>query len=819
MRLETIWQDVRYSLRTMRRAPGFTLVAVLSLALGIGANTAIFTLIDDVMLRMLPVHQPEQLVELLNKYPGEPRGNFFSRESYEYYRDHNHVFSGVIATAASHFSVRYAGAEPEMLDSEFVVGGFFPVLGVKPAIGRLIAPDDDRSGAASSAVAVVSWSYWKNRFNLDPSILGRQIVVEDVPLTIVGVAPRAFFGLQVGSRPDLWMPLAVESIIDRPSRISGGGLHLMARLRPGVSFEQARAEMTVLYRFTIDERSQNSRNPLMRQLRFEMEPAGAGFSLLRDRFEKPLLLLMAIVGLLLLIACANVASMLLARGAARRREMAVRVSLGARPFRLVRLVLTESLLLSAAGSLLGVLLAYFGAGALLRILTSGRQIVGAPSRISMDLHPDLRVLLFTIGIALATGVLFALMPAWSAFTTAPAGSLRQAGENNLGRLFGKSLVVAQVAFSVVLISAAGLFISHLSNLENLDLGFRRDHVLLVTLDPARSGFPREQLAGFYQEVLTRLEVIPGVRSATLCAPTPLSGAGATRFAAVEGFQEAPEARRYLSLSWIGPDYFETLGTPLLAGRDFRPQDQGGPRVAIINEAMARYYFANRDPIGKHVTLDGSDQPYEIVGVVGNANYYEIREPALRTMFLDASQFPGSASNFALRTSLDPTAIAPGVRRIVRESLKTIPVTRITTLTDQIDASIVPERLIATLSGSFGLLGSLLVAIGIYGLLAYTVARRTNEIGIRMALGATPGNVTRMVLSDALAMASIGLLLGAPIALWAKKFAASVIDGLSIPSVVPIAIGSAAIVVLALLAAFIPARRAARVDPLEALRQE
>ena len=419
--------------------------------------------------------------------------------------------------------------------------------------------------------------------------------MQDQPVTVVGVLPSDFFGLQVGFSTDVWLPRSSASPATR--------LLLMGRLKPGVSLQQARAEMTVLYQFTIEERSRNSKDPVTRQLKIELEPAGAGLSLLRDHFDQPLLALMALVGVLLLIACINIASLLLARGAGRRGEMAVRISLGASRLRLVRQVLTESLMLSVAGSLLGILLAYFGARALLRIMTSGRQIIGLPRSFEIQVQPDARILLFTVGIALLTGVLFGLAPAWAAFTSAPASSLREtgrAGETKFRRLFGKSLVVAQVALSVALLSAAGLFVRNLANLRHVDLGFRRDHVLLVTLDPSRSGYDAERVSPIYRELLGRLEQIPGVRSASISAPTPLSGAGASGFATVEGYQEKPEDRRYISLSWVAPKYFETLGTPLLAGRDFNMQDS---HAAIVNLALARYYFGGASPIGKHVTLE------------------------------------------------------------------------------------------------------------------------------------------------------------------------------------------------------------------------
>jgi predicted permease len=476
------------------------------------------------------------------------------------------------------------------------------------------------------------------------------------------------------------------------------------------------------------------------------------------------------------------------------------------------------------GTPLGAVVAYFGTSALLRILASGRE----HERVYLRVQPDLHVLLFAAGIAVLAGVVFGAAPAWSAFRTTPALAMRQTGsvgDTRIARLFGKSLVAAQVSLSVLLLSSAALFIANLTNLAHTDLGFHRDHVLLVTLDPSSSGYSGERLSRAYQELLNRLERIPGARSASLSGPTPLQGAGASGFANVEGYQERPEDRRWISISYVAPGYFETLGTPLLTGRGFNFEDQTQPNVAIINRAFARYYFAGRNPIGKHISLDHvtltrEPRTYEVVGVSGDANYYEIREAARRAIYLPAFRggFVG-ANTFLIATNINPEGIAGDVRSTIRNVAPSIPVARIITLTDQIDASIVPERLIATLSGFFAALGAVLAGIGLYGLLAYTVARRTNEIGIRVALGATAGDVTWLVLQEALVTVIAGLLLGVPMAIWGRSLAATMIQDLPIQNTAPFAVATVGIFAVAFLASYVPARRAARVDPLEAVRHE
>jgi putative ABC transport system permease protein len=816
-----VLQDLRYASRMLRRHAFVTTTIMTTLGLGIGANTAIFSVVHALMLRALPVQDPGRLVELLSRYPGEPRMNNFGWTNYEHYRDRNHVFSDLIGTSPARFQVTGHGTDaPEHLDGEYVVGRYFPALGVRAALGRLIEPEDDQLVGRDPAVVVVSWRLWRRRFDLDSSIVGRRLTVNGVPATIVGVASRDFSGLQVGRTSDVWVPAAMEPLVESPSRRADGSLrlHLVGRLKPGVSIDEARAELRVLDRVRVEEIATKSHDPQWRKATLELEPAASGLSGLRDRFGRPLLMLMAIVALLLVLACTNIASILAARASERQREMAIRRVLGAGRVRLVRQLLTESLLLSGAGGLLGIVLAYVAAGALVRSLPVDPR--SRIERYDIPLEPDAHVLLFTAAAALLTAVLFGLAPSWKASEATASSSLHEIGsvaEPRSRRLFGKGLVVAQVALSVVVLSAALMLVGHVADLRDRDVGFERTSVLLVTLDPSRSGHSPDELLRVYQGLLGRLESIPGVRSVSLAAVTPIQGGAASQFMSVEGFHEQADDRRRVSLNWVSPRYFDTVGTPRIEGRDFVAQDEHAPRVAVVNQRLARHYFGEESPIGKRFTLEKGSGWYEIIGVVADAKYASLQEPAPPTIYLHAFQEArGSVSQFALRTDVPPASVAGDVRRAVSEASPAVTVARIRTLAEQVDASIVVERLLATLSSAFAGLGALLAAIGLYGLLAYTVARRTNEIGIRMALGATTGDVTRTVLGSALILVAFGVALGLPLAFWIQQLGDSLIANFGAALTVPV-VAAAAMVTVGLIAAYVPARRAARVHPAEALR--
>jgi len=814
--LETFWGDVRFGLRMLRKNPGFTAVAVLTLALGIGANTAIFTSINGLMFRTLPIKDPGQFVELLHQYPGEPAYNGFSWDAYQVMRHGDRVFSDLFIGSTMNFgTVRGDNLQPQTVFVGSVGGNFFHLLGVRTAAGRLIGPEDVHAGY-HDPVAVVSWSFWKTRFNLDPGIIGKKLVVnDDPPLTIIGVAQRGFYGLSDEQPQDVWWPTSLG-----PSQ-GWGSVGLLARLKPGVSIKQARAEMSALFQEAVGQDT----SPFMRTMKLRIEPAGNGVTTpLSQMLSTPLTILMATVGLLLLLTCANLAGLLLARGASRQHEMAVRACLGAARARLLRQTLTESLLLSLAGCAVGIFFAYFAAHALVRVFASGRFIMDAPMHFEALTTPDAHVVLFTGAIVLLTGLLCGAVPAMRASNLAPGSALQpgtRIGETKRQRLFGKGLVALQVALSLALVSSAGLFVGYLSHLRNSNLGFKRNHLLLVTLDFAQSGYTAEKLSRLSQELVMRLDAIPGVNSATFSDMSPMEGSGASGFAFA---RDHPEKRTQTSINYVAPDYFKTYGTPFLAGRDFSAGDQASAPVAIINETAARNCFGNENPIGRHITLSHitlteGERTYEVIGLVGDAKYNDLQQSAPPTVYADLLQQGFVGSQLAIRTRIDPDGVADAIRQTEGAVLKTVPIVRIMTMNEQIDSSIVPERLIAILSTGFGVLGALLAAIGLYGLLAHTVARRTHEIGVRMALGAAGTDVMRMVLRDAVWMVCAGFAAGAPLAFWGKRIAASLIPDLPVADSRPIVVAAGIMIAIGLLAAYLPARRAMRVDPMVALRYE
>jgi len=811
--LADLLQDARFGARMLRRAPLVTAVALVTLTLAIGANSAIFSLADPLLFRDLPVRDPASLVQFTFQYPRDPPQNDFSLASYERYRDGNHAFSDLFGLAPLRTESR-TGGDP--IGVQIVTGNFFQALGVRPAFGRVLTSADDAPGAGP--VAVVSWQYWKTRFNADGRVLGASIDVEDarvpVPMhaTVVGVAERGFSGVVVGYRQDVWMSLSAVPDAMR----SRAGLSLIARLGPGASIEQARAEMRVLHQVDIEELAK--RDPQWNRVAIDVTPARTGLSTpLHQQFGGPLFLLMMLVGGVLLLACVNIGSLLLARGAARQHEMAVRVSLGAGRFRIVRQVLTESLLLASIGGMLGIIAARFGATMLMRIMTSGTRALGPAPSLVIPL--DARVLTFTIGVTVLAAFLFGLAPAIAAFVSAPAPALRQitGAQPRSRRVFGNGLVVAQVAISMALLSVSQLSIAHLRHLRDRSLGFDRDRVLLMSVNTSRAQ-NRGQLTALYRDLAPRLQAIPGVRAVAASGTTPIAPGAASRFLRAEGFDEPEQDRRRASLNTVSPNYFATYETPLLAGRDFRDADVEQPRRVIVNQALTRQYFAGRNPLGLHVWLENDRDPYEIVGVAADAKYHDVRLAPPPTVYLFAPMSRGS-TDLSLRTDVNPTAVAADARRIVNEVLGADSVRRVTTLAEQVDADIVPERLMAVLAGFFGTVGALLAAIGLYGLLAYTVARRTKEIGIRMALGATRGDVTRMILRGALTLVLAGFAIGAPAAFWGTRLAATAIENLSSGGVAPVAAATVAMLVIAALAGWMPARRATRVDPITALRAE
>jgi predicted permease len=827
--LETFVQDMRCGLRQLRHNPGFATVVVLTLALGIGANTAIFSLLDTVLLKTLPVQQPEQLFFLDNVGARGPNGGP-PYPCFERFRDETHGFSGMAAFSGDVSKLSIDGRFEQAL-VQYASDTYFEVLGVKPVLGRLLAPGDERLNPPG---AVISYAYWQRRFGRSPEVLGKAIQLETRALTIIGVTPPEFFGLQVGHPVDITVPISLKAA--RQLHDPGAWwLDIIGRLKAGVSPELARAEIDVIYQNFMSggQISPEDRRDYFNHI--ELLPASKGLDELRHRFSKPLLVLMVLVGLVLLICCVNISNLLLARATARQREFAVRVAIGAGRARLIRQLLTETLLLFFFGAGLGLVFASWASHGLVGFFATGRY------PIVVDLHLNVRILAFTAGVALITGLLLGLAPAFSAVRADPQRAIKE-GENQFTashpRLSaGKLLVSLEVASSLVLLFGASLFIRTLQNLKSIDPGFRTHGVFTMMVEPLDAEYQvsfgppavlqkkAERLATFWGQLLAQVRATPGVQSASLSVLTPLSGRDRGVGVDVAGFQPRSDRDKGVGENHVSDGYFETMGIPLLQGRTFTPSDNAAaPNVAILNETAARFYFGDRNPIGAHLDFGKtpiSDGIYQVLGVIRDSKHNSLREDTPRFVFLPVAQARDYLDRLALavRTNSNTLDLAPIIRQRIRALGANILITETATLDQQIDQSLLRERLVSTLSSVFGLLALLIAAIGLFGVMSYATVRRTREVGIRMALGARSGAVVWLVLRETLLMVGLGIGLGIPAALLLGRTVGTLIYGLK-PSDPTTVCGSVVILgAVAVLAGYLPAKRASKVDPMVALRYE
>jgi len=837
---EEMFQDLRYGMRMLAKNSGFTAMAVLSLALGIGANAAIFSVLDTVLLKTLPVKQQDRLVFVETGVAGSKRSSNISYSEFETLCQQQDAISG--ATFFSYPTRINIGinGESEVGEGQLVSGGFFSVLGAEAIAGRTIFDSDDRASATTSVV-VISHRYWQRRFGSDANVVGRSVDLNGSPFTIVGVLPSEFFGVMPGYTPDLYIPsIAGEAILPRRVRLREGSMpFILARLSSDVSAQQAAVSLSnTLQQLRLSRLGTNS-NPekeeTIKRQAVNLLPAGQGFSALRSQFSKPLRLLLAAVVLLLLIACANVTNLLLARAASRSKEIALRLALGATRFRLIRQLLTESALLAAFGAVAGLALASWGGRLLVAVVASGRNPMTAGSQLSLDIGIDNRVLGFTALISLLSAVLVGLVPAWRATGPSLYSTLKDSPRSLTGGgrfSWGHVLVVGQVAISLALLIGAGLFVRSLANLRSVDLGFKRENVLLFSTDPDLIGYQRNKIPLLYQQLLEQLSSVPGVQSVSLSRQGLLNGGGTTGSVRVPGYaprpqETSPEANKdeEAYLEWlcdVGPRFFETAGTPIIRGRDFGPQDnQSSQKVVVVNEAFAKYYFGSDDPIGKHIDRGEGDGESEIVGVVKDAKYVNIRELTPRTFYVPFLQAQSAwrETNFLVRTSIDPATLASAIKTAVQAVDPNLPIFRIRTLTSQVDESLGTERLVTTLASVFGGLALLLSGAGLYGVLSYSVNRRTHEIGIRMALGARAATVLGMIIRQGMALVLTGLFVGVIAAYTLTRLLTSLLFGVEPTDPVTFITVALLLCGVALFACWLPARRAARVDPVTALRRE
>ena len=847
-RLETLWQDLRYALRTTAHTPMLAFVVVLSLALGIGANTAIFSVTNAALLRSLPVPEPNRLLLLdwqAKDWPrriiddvegsgGRDSGGImhsysYSSQLFEYIRDHNQSFDNVVAFAANNGRANIGlNGHAEVEGVQAVSGNFFEGLRVPPVAGRSMTAADDTDSAAPAAM--ISYRFWQGKFGGDFSVVGRTLTVNGDPVTVIGVLPPSFLGLEPGDAPDIWITLSLYR--NQTLRATGNydlrepktfWLGVVGRLKPGVSREQADAEVKLL----CDQALAIGTPAVPRDNQvptFGVRPVGHGLDGTRRQFTTSLYLLMGMVALVLLIACANVAGLLLARSTARQREIAVRLSLGAARGRIIRQLLTESLLLAFAGAAAGLLLAHWFSAGLIALLNTGR------GEIILPVSLDLRVLAFTAAVAVLSGLLFGLAPALRSTRVDVYPQLKQSGvaatRGSARFLSGKTLVGGQVALCLLLLVAAGLMLRTLQRLQRVNLGFDRDNLLTFRVQPGDNGYTGERLVSYYNDLERRLAALPGVRSVAISQMGPIGGGSSSGSIAIPGFTEPghnADAYRHL----VDGAYFETLHIPILLGRGIQPSDtRNSPLVAVVNQRFVHEYMKDQNPIGRTLERGGGRAGskkfiYSIVGVAADVKYARIRDEVPPTVYYPYQQAPYDVSTmtFLVRTAGDPQAV---IAAIPREALAVdpgVPVMDLRTEDEQIGRTLYLERIFALLSSCFGALALLLACVGLYGTIGYTVARRTSEIGIRMALGAARQNILAMVLRETLLIVAAGVAIGFPLAWIASRLLKAQLYELSPHDPLTIAVAVAAIAAVTLLAGFLPARRASRVDPMVALRYE
>ncbi len=834
--MSTLAQDLRYALRTFLRSPVFVLVAVFSLALGIGANTAIFTLVNQVLLQYLPVRDPEQLVLLKSR--GRHYGSNNGRDKLSYpmytdFRDHNEVFQGMFCLDGSEFNMSFEG-KTERVTGELVSGNYFPVLGVTAALGRVFTAQDDLMQGANP-YAVLSYGFWQSRFAGNRNVIGKKLILNGYPFTVVGVSQKGFNSTDPLRAPQVRIPVTMKAQADRGGFYTlnerrGRWVNVYGRLKPGVTLSQAKAALAPQFqqilRMEVMQKEFAKAAPETKEnfVRMWMDvlPGAQGTSSMRDQFEKPLLVLTAVVGLVLLIACANVANLLVARATARQKEIAIRLALGASRGRLISQLLTESLLLSVAGGVVGLLLAVWIDGALLNFLPDD----GTPLAISAV--PDWHVLLFTIGVSVVTGVLFGLAPALQSTRPDLASTLKdQAGAvvGGTAVTFRKALVVAQVSLSLLLLIGAGLFIRSLRNLRDLDPGFRVQNLISFFINAPLNGYTKERSLQEYRQIQQAVDRLAGVQSSSMAVMSILEGNEWDQSFTVDTFNAKPGQNPGPHMNFLSPRYFKTLDTPLLLGRDFDARDvKGAPKVAIVNETFAKKYLGSAANAMGHKIGPGGDPgtktDVSIIGVARDTKY-----EGMRDRLPDIVYEPYEQMDFVLgltcyvRTVGDPNRMFAALRKAVRDVDPNLPVSDMKTMEKQLEYSLVTDRLVASLSAAFGLLATVLAGIGLYGVMAYLVARRTREIGIRMALGAVPGHVLWLIMREVLVLVAVGVAIAIPAAYWLTQLVSAQLYGITPNDPLSIAAATVGIAGVAAMAGYLPARRATRIDPMNALRYE